>query len=267
MLKVLDVARRRVFRFALVGLTVNDARLFSSLFGLLSNRMDHEWQPVAPELPHELTLLGAAATDQEVAEAHSRGAVLQFGANHADRSTKLCFPLRPTEMMFFLNGVGHTLERDLNTRTDLRTPTITGKTFPARNGIRIDDDGRVVKPAEDTAASTIASETLFKLTRWPDQRVLQESGNHLMLATLMVYRTTTLAELERRSGLQRAVCQEFVSNLLTSGHAVIADGAKPTKDNGARTPPTVVSRAAVGATSNTALKSGILAFIRRRLSI
>jgi hypothetical protein len=271
---LISAARRRTYRFALVGLTSNDARLFSSLFGLLTNRMDHEWQPVASDQPRELTVLGLVATAREIAEANTHGRILQLGPNQSDRTEKLCFPLRPTEMMFFLNAMGRALDEERKARSDLRVGTMTAAanapitssintTTQASNGdLQINDIGRVVRSAEKSPISNTSHNRALKLLRWPEQQLLQESGNHLLLATLMVYRATTVAELARRSKLELDDCGVFVDKLLASGHAVLV--AAPSASSANERNRIMVAESPA---STSEKKSGIFAFIRRRLSI
>jgi hypothetical protein len=299
---------RTQYRFALIGLYANDARLFSSLFRLLSARMRHIWLPVATHEIRALTLVGDATTDEEIDTARMHGGILRIGNQVLDRERALCFPLRPTEIMNVFDRIGDALDREAG-RSATASPTPHTSTAPRAAAastatqiptsvraalaasteitMSIGADGRVMgKPsavaavvpsagvARTTAvanASALSATSSIKLLRWPSQQLLRESGDHLMLATLMVYRVTTIQELQQRSGLTERSCQLFVTRMLAEGHAVRVgievNNATPAKQN-----PAVDTRMSQVVASNTMLaanakRQGIIAFIRRRLSI
>jgi hypothetical protein len=289
---------RTQYRFALIGLSANDARLFSSLFRLLSDRMRHLWLPVAAHETRAMTLVGDAVNEEELKVARTQGGILRIGNQQQDRENSLCFPLRPTEIMRLFDRVGESLDREIAgsvvpslpaTASQLATilhaanaPASVRAALSAMPDITmsIGADGRVVSttpasplltPTHDANPSALSSTTRIKLLRWPTQQLLRESSAHLTLATLMVYRITTIEELQARSELPANVCQLFVARVLADGHAMRDDSlvrdASQTKRNpavDARTPHLVASSSTMIAQEK---RRGVIAFIRRRLSI
>jgi hypothetical protein len=155
---------RTQYRFALVGLSANDARHFSSLFRLLSARMHHIWLPVAPHEIRALTLVGDAATIEEIDTARMHGDILHIGNHAQDRVRALCFPLRPTDIMNAFDRIGDARDREAG-RVAASSPTPRAPTAPQATS--------ALPPIPSSVRAALAASADFTLSINADGRVMQ----------------------------------------------------------------------------------------------
>jgi hypothetical protein len=156
---------RTQYRFALIGLSANDARHFSSLFRLVSARMRHLWLPVASHEIRALTLVGDAATVDDIDTARMHGEVLHIGNHAQDRERALCFPLHPTEMMNAFNRIGDARDREAE-RVTPPSQTPRPSTAPQVSS--------TTAPVPTSVRAALAASTDFTLSINADGRVMQK---------------------------------------------------------------------------------------------
>lgn len=177
--------RRPSLGLSVEGLAARDELLLKSLVRLLDHRTQHHWtfdaarcdlRIVGDGIGHFATTAGEPAPDGLQPPAVLRAARAGSGQH------ELKLPLNPDALEQALNRAGTTI---LGAR----------RTAEERAALPITDDGRA-----------------FQLTRWPPSELLRGPGR-LALATLLVSRPCTVAQLQLRGCADRSVCLVFLNEL------------------------------------------------------
>ena len=185
------------FGFSIEGFAPRDELLFKSLVRLLNHRTQHGWF-YTPEHGAELIDLrvvsDALATSISQLPAPYFQGVLTLSAVERSEPGVLMLPVRADLLELQLNRLGQLIE---TTRRQLIADAAS--TAPAT----------FAQPVRATAA---ANDQPVLLSRWPPPSLVK-SPARLRMATLLVGKSTTLAELARKTGQPLPLCIEFLDDL------------------------------------------------------
>lgn len=185
------------FGFSIEGLVPRDELLFKSLVRLLNHRTQHGWF-YTPEQGAELIDLRVvsdtlASSINPLPSPYFQG-VLKLSAVERSAPGVLMLPVRADLLELQLNRLGQLIE---TTRRQLFA--VTAATAPAT----------LAQPVRATAAAT---DRTVLLSCWPPSNLVK-SPARLRMATILVGRPTTLAELARKTGQPLPLCIEFLDDL------------------------------------------------------
>lgn len=247
---------RANFGFSIEGLAPRDELLFKSLVRLLNHRTLHGWfyTPEQGTKPVDLRVVSdhLASSINPSPTPYFQG-VLTLSAVERLQPGVLMLPVRADLLELQLNRLGQLIE---TTRREHLAGAIA--TNPASVPVT------PLYPL--SAAVTTSSERPFSLSRWPSAGLLNSPAK-LRMATILVGKSITLAELSRRTGQSLPLCSAFLddlqrANLLTDGIAL--HGIRPT-GAGANSRTDAVPPAHT--LSTPPVSRGLLSRIRSRLGL
>jgi hypothetical protein len=176
-----SAATRAQFNYGVEGLKASEELLLKSLVRLLAGRTQHQWvyHPQAPDV-----WILAHGLPAPVSSGPATAPIITVGKTEKQAPDYLNLPLRPNEIEAAFNRVGGTI---LESR---------------------------IQATQDTDVNLYPAS--YKLSRWPRVHLLG-SAERMRLATLLLSRPLTLAQLSRQSGLSPIVCEGFIDDLKTTG--------------------------------------------------
>lgn len=177
--------RRPALGLSVAGLAAREELLLKSLVRLLDHRTQHQWTFNAARCDLRIVGEGVAHLEGRSAEPLSDGqpppAILR-AARAGTASHDLSLPLNPDALEQALNRAGAAI-------------VAARQLAEARAALPIADDDRA-----------------FQLSCWPPSDLLRGPGR-LALATLLVSRPCTVAQLQLRGCAERSVCLAFLNEL------------------------------------------------------
>ena len=246
---------RANFGFSIEGLAPRDELLFKSLVRLLNHRTLHGWfyTPERGTAPVDLRVVSDhPASSINPSPAPYFQGVLTLSAVERFQPGVLMLPVRADLLEQQLNRLGQLIE---TTRRKCLADAATANAEAAPG-----------TPFRSSAAMTAPGERPFFLSRWPSTGLL-DSPARLRMATLLVGKSMTLAELARKTGQPLPLCSAFLddlrrANLLTDGIAL--HGIRPAA---AKANPHTDAVLATNAPGSPPVSRGLLSRIRSRLGL
>ena len=164
--------------FSLNGLSAHDETLFKSFVRLLAHRTLHQWT-FAPQKADVWVVAQDAAHTLPTGQQ-----ALIVGHAHQGEAHFISVPFHADALEQVLNNLGNIVAADKHAATST--------------------------PVADMPLAH------FRLLRWPSSALLT-STDRMRLATMMTGKWTSLATLQERSGVQAAVCSQFLMDLQHAG--------------------------------------------------
>ncbi len=178
-------ANRPKLNFGTEGLPAREELLLKSLIRLLDHRTKHQWT-YHPESADLWIMAEGVKVPAFALAGKSAHKLLVLSTQRSSEDHVLTLPLNAEVLESTLNRFGNALTLALTKHT-----------------------------AMAPKASTDAVES-FKLTRWPPADQVSEV-QHIRMASTLLGKALTLAEMSQRSGYAQAACKNFIGMLRQSG--------------------------------------------------
>jgi hypothetical protein len=245
-------------RFGTEGLPVREELLLKSLIRILDYRTVQQWV-YSPEAA-DLWLLAEGCQAPHASITGGKPFKVVTVSANADRAQGvLARPVRSDQLEEELNRVGSAIAGAKKAAASSAPAPLQPQPSPRAQAAVAKPASQVrVEPAFATSATMSAIES-YQLIRWPNIHLLG-NGQRIRLATIMLGRPLTMAEIMERSQLTQAYCLDFLAVLKAEGLIVTALTALPMLQ-------TAGNPNSAGSSAAATEKLSLFARIRNRLNL